>query len=171
MHYIVKTSLAAASAFALTATFAASAKAPSGEDILVNSPKGMAKQMESWRQNATRDLNRKLELADRFRKTARPQGIVQVRFELDQDGRAVNMWTQSNTAGTSGEKAAKWAIRRMRSLDDAPGAGTNGRTFQANIIFATSLRQKEQLAAKLGKMERSRLAAGGAADAVVILGS
>jgi len=167
MHYIVRTSLAAASAFALTVPFAASAKAPTGEDILVNSPK----EMEGWRQTATRDLNRKLELADRFRKTARPQGIVQVRFALDQNGKPVKMWTHSNTAGRSAERAAKWALRRMRSLDDAPVSDAKGRTFQANIIFARSLRQKEQLAAKLDRMERSRLATRGGTDAVVILGS
>jgi len=172
MHHTIKTALAAASALAFAVPVAASTNAPQTEDIFVTPAKDKASnKMDSWRQSATRDLNRNLERAERFRSAGRAEGIVQMRFTLDKKGAPVNMYTQSNSAGSSAEKVAKRALRRMRSFDDAPVADAKGRTFQANIIFATSVRQKEQLAAKLGHMESSRLASSGGAGAVIVLGS
>lgn len=166
MNTLTKFALASGGAFALALTFSTPVAAGTSQDILVTSPA----EMKSWQQTATRDLNRKLALGDKYGKGRSAEGIVQVRFTLDANGAPTNLQTYANTAGPVGERAAKWAVRRMRSLDNAPIANVEGRMFQANVIFAKGMLQKEELIAQLAKSERMRLAALGGADPVIQLG-
>lgn len=162
-----KVLLVPAAALALGFSFAIPASAGEQEDILVTSSAAM----EEWTAGVTRDLDRKLLHAERFRERAVSSGIVQLRFTLDQDGSPTAVKTYYSSANTGAVRTAHSAVKRLRDLDQAPVANASGATFQANIIFADNEEEKARFAKKLEKMERTRLASAGQSTMVITLGS
>lgn len=157
--------LTAALALALALPLAAPASA--GDDILVTSTSAM----QAWQKEVTRDLDQRL-LIGEARTTGRAQsGIVQLRFALDANGRPANIETHFNSSGTTGERVAKWAVRRLSDLDEAPVRNAAGVRYQANIIFADSEEERVQFAGDLRDMERTRLAAADPGERLVSLGN
>ena len=164
----MKTLIHAAAAVALAATALTPAIAEDAQDEIIVSP---SKALENWRSDVSRDLSRHLDLADRWGKFNPDAGIVQVRFTLDENGRPTAMETYRSSGSVSTDRAAMWAVARLNHLDDAPVRVTSGTTFQANIIFAESPAQHDELASKLAWIERKRLAANTAEADVIALGS
>ncbi|WP_435416734.1 energy transducer TonB [Parerythrobacter aurantius] len=150
---------------ALAAASQTPALAESGQDEIVVSP---ARAMEDWRQSISRNLNRHLDNAVERLGSAPDSGIVQLRFKLDEAGRPVAMQTYRSSGSLAGDRAARWAVRRLDGLDRGPVARTPDTVFQANIIFAGSRAERLELADRLAWMERERLARGD--TAVVALG-
>lgn len=154
-------------ALALGMAAVSPALAKSAQDEIVVSP---STAMESWRADVSRDLGRKLELAERWANYNPDTGIVQVRFTLDANGRPTDMVTHLSSGSVQTDRAAMWAVRRLGTLADAPARVSSGSTFQANIIFAETSVQKERLAEKLAWIERKRLASAPDEANVVALG-
>jgi len=164
----MKTLLLTPVAIALSVATVSPAIAESEQDqIIVSSSTAM----ENWRGDISRDLGRNLELAERWAKYNPEPGIVQVRFQLDADGRPTDMVTYRSSGSVSTDRAAMWAVRRLNDLDQAPAASSKGATFQANIIFAETTVQKEKLSEKLAWIERKRLASAAGEANIVSLGS
>ena len=164
MKTLIKTAFA--SALALGAVTATAPAIAGDNDIIVQSQAAM----EEWSQGVTRSLNRQLVAAERFSSTTPKPGIVQIRFTLDDNGNAENFKLYRSSGHNGTDNVAKRAVRKLRKLDEAPVSDVANRTFQANVIFAADRTEHRKLAAKLDKMERSRLARGGPEAEVVTLG-
>ena len=63
-----------------------------------------------------------------------------------------------------------YAVRRLGDLSDVPVINPDGVRFLANIVFATSEREHDELSAQLEQSERARLASGSARSTYVALG-
>jgi TonB family protein len=161
MQTLIKTSLAAALGLAAI-TPAAADDTP----ILVES----AAAMDEWRTDVSRSLDRRLRNIDQL-DPARPRsGIVQLRFTLDEDGRAENLEVVRSSTNYRAEKIATRAVRGLTKLDQAPVADVGSRTFQANVIFARTFEELDELKAKLAKLETARLALADEEEDVILLG-
>ncbi|HSM53733.1 MAG TPA: energy transducer TonB [Erythrobacter sp.] len=160
MQTLIKTSLAAA------LSLAAISPALADEQIVVHSQA----EMEQWKADVTRNLDRRLELAQRQMNATPRSGIVQLRFTLDENGRAENFQTLTSSGDRSTDMVATRAVRRVDNLDEAPIANADGQTFQANIIFANDFGEHDKLKAKLAKMESARLARNESEGKVVSFG-
>ncbi|NNC58896.1 MAG: hypothetical protein HKO05_02755 [Erythrobacter sp.] len=167
MNTLVSKALVATAAVALSVTALSPAIAQSADEILVT-PSGA---MQNWRADVSRDLSRQLDQAESFAKYNPQPGIVQVRFTLDDNGRPVGMGTYRTSGSISSDRAARWAVRRLTNLDDVPVRVKPGTTFQANVIFAETPAQRDQLAKKLAWIESKRLANASAEAGVIALGS
>ena len=110
--------------------------------------------MEEWSANAARSVS----------------GIVQVRFELDDDGNPENLDVISSSGHRSTDGLAKRAVKGLRDLGDAPVANAGDQTFQANIIFASNEGEYAKLAYEIEKMETARLARNDAEGGVISFG-
>ncbi|WP_284124181.1 energy transducer TonB family protein [Parerythrobacter aestuarii] len=163
MKSLIHTAVALAlGATTLTPAFANTAQ----EDIIVSPSRAM----QAWRADVSRDLSRNLDLADRWGQYNSDSGIVQVRFTLDENGRPVDLETYRSSGSVSADRAAMWAVRRLSGLDEGPARIGKGTTFQANIIFAETRAEQEQLSEKLAWIERNRLALGSIERNVIALG-
>lgn len=154
-------------AFAMAAALPLAAPASAGDDILVTSTSAM----QEWQQEVTRDLDQRLLLAEKYTTGRANSGIVQIRFELDENGRPANLETVYNSSGVSGQRTANWAVRRLSDLDEAPVANVAGARFQANIIFADNQKQKAEYVAQLRESRSTRFAASDGEAPVIQLGS
>lgn len=154
-------------ALAMAAALPLAAPASAGDDILVTSTSAM----QEWQQEVTRDLDQRLLLAEKFTSRRPQSGIVQIRFELDENGKPVNLDTVYNSSGVSGERTASWAVRRLSNLDEVPVANASGARFQANIIYAESPQQKAEYLAELRETRNTRFAASDGEAPVIQLGS
>ena len=163
----MKTPIFAPIALALTATAVAPASANTAQADIIVSPSGA---MQQWRADIGRDLGRNLMLAERWAKYNPDSGIVQVRFTLDADGRPSGMTTYRSSSSVATDRAARWAVRRLSSFDDAPVGFARGQVFQANIIFAESPGEFDRFEQKLAYLERARLAGGAGERGVIALG-
>ncbi|MDC0886459.1 TonB family protein [Altererythrobacter sp.] len=155
-------------ALALDAIALTPAGANSGQDDIVVST---SRAMQEWRADVSQSLGRNLLLAERWAKHNPDSGLVQIRFQLDEDGRPSKMETYRSSGSVSTDRAAAWAVRRLNNLDDGPVRIASGQTFQANIIFAESEAQKDRFEEKLAYIERRRLASNAAEKGVIALGS
>lgn len=164
----MKTLIITPIAAVLSAAALSPAIAESGQEDIVVSP---SRAMEEWRGDVSRSLGRNLLLAERWAKHNPDSGLVQIRFQLDEDGRASNMQTYHSSGSVSTDRAAAWAVRRLNNLDEAPAGIAPGQTFQANIIFAESPSQKARYEEKLAYIERRRLASNASERGVIALGS
>ncbi|MEE1876603.1 energy transducer TonB [Altererythrobacter litoralis] len=160
MQTLIKTSLAAA------LSLAAISPALADEQIVVHSQA----EMDQWQADVTRNLDRRLEAAQHDTNVTPKSGIVQLRFTLDENGRAENFQTLTSSGDRSTDMVATRAVRRLGNLDDAPVANAEGQTYQANIIFADNMREHDRLQAKLAKMESAHLARSESEGKVVSFG-
>ncbi len=164
MHTLIKTTFAAGAAMA-TLVLTAPAIAQD-EQIVVES----AAAMEAWTDVTERSLNRKLIGSERAMRVKPKSGIVQLRFTLDEEGRADNFKVYSSSGNNRTDKVAKRAVQSLSNLAEVPVRNARAQTFQANIIFANSEREHEELATILAKREAKRIAMGGSETTVVAFG-
>ena len=154
MKSIIRNTLAPAMALgALAATVPATA---GDQDIVVQSQPAM----EQWSRDVTRSLNRQLVNVERLNNAVPRPGIVQVRFTLDENGRASDMTLLRSSGHAGTDSLAQKAVRKLRHLDEAPVRDVRGKLFQANIIYARDGYERDQLADELARSERSRIALG-----------
>lgn len=117
--------------------------------------------MEAWTAEVTKDLERQLYLAQHKPGYLPKNGIVQLRFTLNDKGKAHNFEYMQKTGNMLTDRLARDAVRRLQDLDEAPVRNARDQTFVANIIFAESREQRDEFAKQLAKSERERLAANG----------
>lgn len=135
-------------------------------DIVVQSTAAM----EEWSADTARSLDRRLVNAERLSRVSPVSGIVQVRFELDDDGNPENLDVISSSGHRSTDGLAKRAVKGLRDLGGVPVANAGDQTFQANIIFASNEGEYAKLAYKLEKLETARLARNDAEGGVISFG-
>lgn len=163
------TRLAMAPALALAVTIPLASPALAGvehEDIVVTS----RAEMKDWQANTTRTLNRALERIPRQRSENPSSGIVQLTFEMGDDGKPANIELLSNGANWTAVRTARRAVLRLGDISDVPVTNAQDARFLANIVFATSVEQKDELMAELERSERARLASGTAESEYIALG-
>lgn len=156
-------------ALALAATLPLAVPAHAGashEDIVVSSNAAM----EEWQQQATRSLNRSLE-RNPLERSAQPEpGIVQITFELGDNGRPANIELHSSSSNWAAVRSARFAVRRLGDISDVPVADADKARFIANIIFADNPQQHGELLALLEQSERERLASETGESELIALG-
>ncbi|EAQ28812.1 hypothetical protein NAP1_14473 [Erythrobacter sp. NAP1] len=152
----VKFAIAPAAALAAALAFAAPAAAEHSDAIVVTSPEKFAE----WRENANATLDRALQREPARRNLRPASGIVQLTFEMGDDGKPANVELVSNTGDGASARTAKHAIRWLGDMSDVPVADAENAQFLANIIFAESPREYRELNAELQRTERARVAAG-----------
>lgn len=158
---------AAALAAALTLTVAAPAYAgDKSDDIVVSSKSAMV----TWQQDTTRQLNRMLARTPVAHTAAPNDTIVQIEFTLGEDGRPTDITLLDGDANWSARQTAIYAVRRLGDLSDVPVTNPQGTRFLANLIFADNAETRDQLAAKLDRSERTRLAAADGEEEPILLG-
>ncbi|MEP2236123.1 MAG: TonB family protein [Alteripontixanthobacter sp.] len=167
MHKFLKFAAAASAVFALTAPSLTAPAFAQRPEITVSTTTAM----EEWRGDVTRDLDRNLKFAEKARGYQPLDGIVQIRFHLDDSGRPADLQFYRSSGSRASDKAAHWAVRRLNNLDEVPTAIDRGTVFQANIIFARSAEEHTRLARKLEAYERTRLASASPGSKVIALGS
>ncbi len=114
--------------------------------------------MTQWQKETTQDLNRALRGAPLPAATTIKSSIVQVRFTLDERGKADNVEVVGGNGNRAAKRAARYAVRRLGTLNDIPLSNPQGARFLANIIFADNTDQHEQLAAELNRPDNTRFA-------------
>lgn len=161
------TRIAIAPALALAATLPFAAPALAGaehEDIVVTS----RAEMQEWQADATRTLNRALERHPRQRNLNPSAGIVQLTFEMGDDGKPANIQTISSSTNWVSVRVARYAVNRLGDLSDVPVTNADDARFLANIIFANSPAERDELASELGRSESARIASSG--EGYIVLG-
>lgn len=138
-----------------------------GEEQIVVAP---SEAMAEWSADVTRSLNHRLQHTEALRRGTPVSSIVQLRFTLDENGRATDFTTHRSSGHRVTDRIAMRAVRGLDNLDQVPVSDTDGRVFQANIIFASDVFEHAKLASKLEQIERTRLARGGAEADVITLG-
>ena len=127
-------------------------------DIVVQSNAAM----KEWKEDVTHDLNRALARSSVARKMTPNASIVQVTFEIGEDGKPTNIELYNDEGNYSARKTAVYAVSRLRDLDTVPVSGDRSELqFLANIIFADSRADEERLAARLEASEQERIASTG----------
>ena len=128
-----------------------------GQTIVVTSPRDGVTQ---WAAAVSRDLDRSL----KFQRFMRPQqhatGIVSVRFNCSDDGRAVNLVVTRHSGSRVLDGAAIQAISQIRSLHPIPGELASNQLVQANIYFAADESELQQQQAQLRRERAASWAAG-----------
>lgn len=161
--------LALAPALALAALLPLASAAQAGEaaePIVVTSPE----KMKAWQKDTTRSLNRALEREGRRGGGSPSSGIVQLTFDLDEDGRPGNIEVRSNTANWTAANDARSAVRRLGDIGDVPVKNVQGARFLANVIFANDPVEHRDLAQELARSESARMAAAGSGSDLIVLG-
>lgn len=167
MNTYVKIAFAPALALSLGLPLASPALAGvEHQDIIVTS----RADMQAWQADATRTLNRALENNPRERNASPSSGIVQLTFEMGADGKPTNIELYSRTTNWTSVRAARHAVRRLGDISDVPVSNAQGARFIANLIFANSTQQRNELAAELARSESARFAAGGEESEYISLG-
>lgn len=167
MKTFTKLAFAPALAFAVLTPFAAANAGEKSDDIVVTS----SAEMQAWQADATQSLNRALQRSPVERTATPGPGIVQVTFSLGADGRPENVELYNSTADWSAERSAMFAVRRLGDISDVPVSDPAGARFIANIIFADSVAEHDDLARELTASEAARLASGSPASDFIALGS
>ncbi|MEM7779490.1 MAG: hypothetical protein AAF697_03750 [Pseudomonadota bacterium] len=145
---IQKTAFAPAIALAAMVPLAGAAQAgEADEQIVVTSQAAM----EQWQANATRTLNSSLARPANARSASTGAGIVQVRFDMGVDGRPANIEIAHSSANRVAEHNARRAVRRLGDISDVPVTNADNAQFLANIIFAKTPEQRDELAIELQK--------------------
>lgn len=160
MNTLIKSGLAAALSLAIAAP------AFAGDDqIVVNQPAAM----KAWSKEVSRSLSLKLLAAEKNTRITPRSSIVQLRFTLDEDGRAHEFETYRSSGDRGTDIVAQRAVRSLRGLDRVPVADAGSRKFQANIVFARNDDEFSDLVGELRDSERQRMARGD--TSVVVVGS
>ena len=153
-------------ALALTAaTFGVFSSPAIGQELVVTvTPPS---ELEIWSKTVTRDLDRRLTRA----RISDAQGIVQLRFMLDEKGHPENIMLYRSSGDRRTDRAAMNAVRGLKGLEEAPVLNVYNQTFQANIVFATDQRGLEQFMEELRLSEIGRLAQGTTGPEVISFGA
>ena len=167
MNTLKTFALAPVLALAALTPFAAAQAEEKHDDIVVTSPSAMA----DWQASTTRSLDRALQRSPLERTTTPDSGIVQVTFTLGADGRPQDVAIYDSSANWAAERSALYAVRRLGDIGDVPVTNPQGVQFLANIIFADSAIERDDLARTLAASETARLASGEPASAFIALGS
>ena len=126
--------------------------------------------MKQWKKTVSRQLDRALAPRPGNRALQPQSGIVQIAFEVDAQGKPENLKLKTNSANKSAARLAMQAVKRINNMDEAPLSDVSEARFLANIIFADTYAEREELSRTLEKSERARLASGNAEDEVIVLG-
>lgn len=127
-------------------------------------------EMKQWQKEVSRQLDNALERAPSRNAIVPDTGVVQVAFKLGEDGRAEKLKTLSNSADWAAERMAIRAVKRLKTLAEAPVYNVQERRFLANIIFAETRAQYDELSRNLAQSERARIASSAAEDDFLVLG-
>lgn len=152
-----------AAAILMTGAAPTLAKQDKNEPILVDAVTPSVQ----WASDVSVDLDRELLRIRPSARTGMPNGLVQVRFEV-QDGKAVNARVFHRSGDSWLDRQAVRSIERLADIPDVPGVG-DVRTVQANIITASSENAYRVLSARLVDMEEARMASSGAERTVIAL--
>ena len=127
-----------------------------GQTIVVTSPRDAVTQ---WAAAVSRDLDSALKYP-RFMGRQRPAtGIVSVRFNCSDDGRADNVVVTRHSGSRVLDRAAIQAISQIRSLHPIPGELATNQLVQANIYFAEDESDLQQQKAQLRRERAASWAA------------
>ena len=148
------------------AALAIPASAGDDPDIVVTSPDKMGE----WKAAMNAKLDRHLIRADGVRGERPMTAIVQVRFSLDEDGKPTDVTTLHHSGARRAERAATIAVSNLRGFEDAPLTNVGDATFQANIVFAPNIAERDRLRAEMARLDRARFAASGARNVIVLGG-
>ncbi|MXO86640.1 TonB family protein [Altererythrobacter aurantiacus] len=153
------------SAIALIATPLAAQNVQVGEPIVVSSNMTL----DQWAEIVSQDLAEQLDRMSTLPLRDQPNGVVQVRFTCDEDGKPANIAVYRSSGEHGIERLGKRAVKRLKALHPMPEVAKNGQPFLANIVFADSYEQERELFAKLADMETERLASNGEARTYIAL--
>ncbi len=127
-----------------------------------------ASPVDTWQGAIGRNLDRNLARIN-FEDPRRPtDGIVQVRFECDEDGKPANVTVFRKSGNPRMDRGVVQAVSRLDSLHPLPEGISHGQLFQANVIVAGSEERFERLSRKLKQEEAERLAASSPAEGKVL---
>lgn len=160
----LKTTLAAAVALAVATSTTVPAMAQN-DTIVVES----AGALESWSEAVSRSLDKRLVRAEKSLRANPKSGIVQLRFTLNEDGRAHDFKVYRSSGNIRTDLIAKRAVRSLSNLGDVPVRNPQAEQFQANIIFAEGVQEHKKLAKLLRKTEAKRLARGGVESTILTI--
>ncbi len=166
MKYLTKLALGNAATIAIMLPLAAPTAAERSQEIVVKS-KGA---MEDWQAETTKDLNRALARVPLARKVQPNNAIVQVAFTLGADGKASDIQVLDGRGNWAARKTAAHAVRQLDDLASVPVTNPQKAKFVANVIFASTPRKRDELAATLWKSEAGRMAAAKDAENTIMLG-
>lgn len=110
-------------------------------------------------QKVSKDLDRQLERAARWEK-ADGDGIAIVRFTRTAEGRPDNISLYRKSGGHNLDRTAMRAVDKLDLTEGIPAGARQDQVYQANIIFASSVRGHAKMAAQLAQEEAVRLAMG-----------
>lgn len=122
-------------------------------------------------EKVSRDLNRQLKAASRVETVPNGEGISIVRFTRDSQGDAANVKIYRASGKGGFDRIAMRAVKRLRSLDTLPAGAGSGQVYQANIIFAETWWDAEDLKQQLAAEEATRLASSPSERQVFAFGS
>lgn len=161
MNRIIALALAAAASAAMLAQPALS------QNIIVTPEVSHQEFVEK----VSRDLNLQLETASRVQTVPSGGGISIVRFTRDSEGDAadVKIYRASGKAGF--DQIAMRAVKRLHSLDSVPAGVGSAQIYQANIIFAETRWDAEDLEEQLAAEEVTRIASSPSEREVFAFGS
>lgn len=137
-------------------------------DDIVVSPSAA---MQQWQAETTQDLNQALRGGGVRYRGEPNNAIVQITFDLGEDGKAENVQLHNGEGNYFARKIAIRAVKRLDGLDKVPVSDPQDAQFLANIIFANSKDQMARLEERLEDMERARLASAGEDRTYIALGN
>lgn len=103
-----------------------------------------------------KDLDRELDriyLSPRYH----PNGIAQVRFQIDDQGRAAGISMYRRSGDRIVDQAAMTAVRHLDDLGPLPAGYPDDQLVQVNIIIAASQPELGRLTRQLEKIEAARM--------------
>ena len=150
----------------LVAIPASALASQNGDDIIVRSQAAL----EEWRKDTSSDLNRLLARTDIVKRGKPNNAIVQVTFDIGEDGKAENIQLYNDEGNWAAERHAIYAVKRLRGLDEVPVTNPQDAQVLANIIFSSNRMNHDRLFERLEKMERARMASKDEASTYIALG-
>lgn len=124
--------------------------------------------MASWKRAVSRALDRRLAAFERVHKIDPKNGVVELHFTLDEQGRAEGIVAAHSSGDARTDWLARRAVQSLTRLDEAPVPRAGARRFVARIVFADSPREKEALLARFASAKAARLADSN--DGAIMLG-
>ena len=128
-----------------------------GQTIVMTSHRDAVTQ---WASAISRDLDSSLRFPRFLGAQQQATGVVSVRFNCSDDGRAGNVVVTRHSGSLVLDRAAVRAISQIRSLHPIPGELATNQLVQANIFFALDENQLQQQVAQLHRERTASLAAG-----------
>lgn len=109
-------------------------------------------------ERVSRDLDRQLAAAARVRNAPSGEGISIIRFTRSSKGEVEGIKIYRASGKGAFDQIAMRAVSRLRSLESAPADVHQDQVYQANIIFAETPRDAEDLKVQLAAEESVRVA-------------